>query len=44
LIEPVLVRYKDSVLKNTRIDYRNFAAHDIAKVVIKHFAMRCNIF
>ena len=33
-IEPVLKRYKESVLKDKHIDYRNFAAHDIAKIVI----------
>lgn len=32
LIEPVLKKYKESVRKD--LDYRNFAAHDIAKLVI----------
>jgi len=36
LIEPILTKYKDSIKKDKGIDYRNFAAHDIAKLVINH--------
>jgi len=39
LIEPILEKYKKSLKDNPGIDYRNFAAHDIAKLVIKTF---CN--
>jgi len=34
LIEPILEKYKKSLKTNPGIDYRNFAAHDIAKLVI----------
>ncbi len=34
LIEPILERYKKSLKDNPSIDYRNFAAHDIANIVI----------
>ena len=38
LIEPILEKYKKSLKDNPKIDFRNFAAHDIAEVVIKHIA------
>ena len=39
LIEPILEKYKKSLKDNPKIDFKNFAAHDIAKIIIKRY---CN--
>jgi hypothetical protein len=32
-VEKILIKYKESILKQDGIDYRNFAAHDIVQAV-----------
>lgn len=37
LTEPTLIKYKQSLKKNPKIDFRNFASYEIAKSVIRYF-------
>ena len=34
-VEEILIKYKESLAKDPTIDYRNFAAHEIADIVFK---------